>query len=142
MFVVDYKVPASGREYGTVFLGKDTETGENISEEIVRLGLASVRKEGKADVARLVELEEKAKAESVGKWGEENEVRLKQFVKHVAIINDFPLISAFTSEYGMYKWDNLFNLFLLLSRRNIFGTLCGKLKIRVSFWINSEENLS
>lgn len=73
-FVVDYKVPTSGREYGTVFLAREDEPEENVTEEIVREGLASVRKEGKADLSRLVELEEQAKSAGRGKWGTENEV--------------------------------------------------------------------
>jgi len=74
-FIVDYKVPASGREYGTVYLGKDIETGENITEEIVREGLAAVRKEGKSDVSKLIELEEQAKSAGRGRWGADSEVR-------------------------------------------------------------------
>jgi len=79
-FVVDYKVPTSGREYGTVYLGKDPETGENVTEEIVREGLASVRKEGKADVSRLIELEEKAKGEGRGRWGSDSEKHVRDVV--------------------------------------------------------------
>lgn len=75
VFNVDYKVPASGREYGTVYLGMDAETGENITEEIVREGFASVRKENnRADISRLTELEEKAKSDGRGRWGPDPEV--------------------------------------------------------------------
>jgi len=72
-FSVEYKVP-SGREYGVVVLGKDPESGENITEALVSEGLASVR-DGKSDVSRLQELEEKAKSAQKGKWGTDNEVR-------------------------------------------------------------------
>jgi len=76
---VDHKVAASNREYGTLFIGKDIETGENLSESIVAEGLASVRREGKADTARLMELEDAAKLAKKGKWGDENEVSHSNF---------------------------------------------------------------
>ncbi|ODN01371.1 nuclease domain-containing protein 1, partial [Orchesella cincta] len=85
-FVVDYKVPASGREYGTVYLGKDTETGENVTEDIVREGLAAVRKEGKSDVTKLIELEEQAKSAGRGRWGAIPEVSINPF-NHSNAIN-------------------------------------------------------
>lgn len=110
VFVVDYKVPASGREYGTVYLGKDIETGENISEDIVREGLASVRKEGKTDVARLVELEEKAKSEGKGRWAPDAEV--------LSII--FTLLVNARTDY----YINLSLIFCL--SRNAYVTLSGK----------------
>ncbi|OXA52850.1 staphylococcal nuclease domain-containing protein 1 [Folsomia candida] len=68
-FAIDYKVPASGREYGVVLLGRDAHTAENITEAIISAGLATVRKEGKSDVSALVELEEAAKSAGKGKWG-------------------------------------------------------------------------
>jgi staphylococcal nuclease domain-containing protein 1 len=37
-FAIDYKVPASGREYGMVLVGKDPSTAENITEAIVAAG--------------------------------------------------------------------------------------------------------
>lgn len=69
-FAVDYKVP-SGREYGIVLLGKDVATAENMTESIISVGLASVRREGKSDLSALIELEEAAKAAKQGKWGSE-----------------------------------------------------------------------
>nr|QBI71277.1 ebna2 binding protein P100 [Isotomurus palustris] len=81
-FCVDYKVPGSGREYGVVILGKDTESGENITETIVSEGLASVR-EGKSDIARLQELEEKAKSAQKGKWGTDNESHVRNIIWQV-----------------------------------------------------------
>lgn len=67
LFVVDYKAPATGREYGMLYLGNDLETGENIAESLVREGLASVRREGKGNEV-LSEIEEAAKMAQKGKW--------------------------------------------------------------------------
>jgi staphylococcal nuclease domain-containing protein 1 len=76
-FNVEYKVPGSGREYGTIFLGKDTETGENITESIISEGLASVRRESKSDLSRLIEIEDAAKVAQRGKWGTENDKHIR-----------------------------------------------------------------
>nr|XP_032804965.1 staphylococcal nuclease domain-containing protein 1 [Petromyzon marinus] len=71
-FVVEYKAPA-GREYGMVYIGKDT-SGENVTESLVIEGLVSVRREGirtsNQDQARLCDLEDQAKAQKKGLWGE------------------------------------------------------------------------
>jgi len=75
LFTVEHKIP-SGKEYGTIYLGKDIETAENVSECIVAEGLVSVRKEGK-DNTRLLELEEAARASQRGKWGTENEKHIR-----------------------------------------------------------------
>ncbi|KAK3585672.1 hypothetical protein CHS0354_020238 [Potamilus streckersoni] len=80
-FTVEYKAPGSGREYGVVYLGKDT-TGENMTEAIVNEGLVEVRRMGlRADdenQQRLVQAEDAAKAAGKGKWasdGSEKAVR-------------------------------------------------------------------
>uniref|UniRef100_A0A8C7ZJY9 Staphylococcal nuclease domain-containing protein n=1 Tax=Oryzias sinensis TaxID=183150 RepID=A0A8C7ZJY9_9TELE len=71
-FNVEIKT-ALGREYGMVYLGKDT-TGENIAESLVNEGLATVRREGirgnNPEQARLCELEDQAKASKKGMWSE------------------------------------------------------------------------
>ncbi|XP_035258116.1 staphylococcal nuclease domain-containing protein 1 [Anguilla anguilla] len=71
-FSVEIKT-AQGREYGMVYLGKDT-TGENIAESLVSEGLATVRREGirssHPDQARLCDLEDQAKASKKGMWSE------------------------------------------------------------------------
>uniref|UniRef100_A0A673BIQ7 Staphylococcal nuclease domain-containing protein n=1 Tax=Sphaeramia orbicularis TaxID=375764 RepID=A0A673BIQ7_9TELE len=71
-FTVEIKI-ASGREYGMVYLGKDT-TGENIAESLVTEGLATVRREGirgnNPEQARLCEHEDQAKASKKGMWSE------------------------------------------------------------------------
>lgn len=71
VFTVEYKVPASGREYGFLYLGKDAASGENIVESLVSEGFVTVRQEGirgSTELARLAELESAAKAASKGKW--------------------------------------------------------------------------
>ena len=70
----------SGREYGTLYLGKDIETGENITDTMVSEGLVTVRKEGKSDVSRLTELEEAAKSAHKGKWAGDSEVRMQKLL--------------------------------------------------------------
>ncbi|KAM9311355.1 staphylococcal nuclease domain-containing protein 1 [Gastrophryne carolinensis] len=70
-FVIEYKTP-QGREYGMVYLGKDT-SGENIAESLVAEGLASRREGVRATTPeqnRLVELEEQARAAKKGIWSE------------------------------------------------------------------------
>lgn len=51
---------------------KDFNTAENITESLVSEGLVTVRREGvrqSPELARLIELEDAAKAEGKGKWG-------------------------------------------------------------------------
>ncbi|KAL5009849.1 hypothetical protein ScPMuIL_012154 [Solemya velum] len=71
-FTIEYKVPGSGREYGCVYLGKDT-SGENLTEALVREGLVELRSGGiradDADQSKLVQAEEGAKTSGKGKWG-------------------------------------------------------------------------
>nr|BAC65164.1 4SNc-Tudor domain protein [Seriola quinqueradiata] len=71
-FTVEIKT-ALGREYGMVYLGKDT-TGENIAESLVNEGLATVRREGirgnNPEQARLCELEDQSKSSKKGMWSE------------------------------------------------------------------------
>lgn len=66
------KSPNSNRVYGTVFVGKDFNTAENMTEALINEGLVTVRNEGRnnAEVARFIELEDAAKAAGKGQWGE------------------------------------------------------------------------
>ncbi|XP_013400394.1 staphylococcal nuclease domain-containing protein 1 [Lingula anatina] len=72
-FTVEYKVPGSGREYGCVYLGKDT-SAENVTEILVAEGLVEVRRGGiKAtdeNQQKLIQLEDTAKGAGKGKWGQ------------------------------------------------------------------------
>lgn len=71
-FTVENKTP-QGREYGMVYLGKDT-SGENLAESLVAEGLAAVRREGirgnNPEQARLCDLEDQAKSVKKGLWSE------------------------------------------------------------------------
>ncbi|KAJ8394362.1 hypothetical protein AAFF_G00047690 [Aldrovandia affinis] len=71
-FNVEIKI-GQGREYGMVYLGKDT-SGESIAESLVSEGLATVRREGirgnNPDQARLCDLEDQARASKKGMWSE------------------------------------------------------------------------
>ncbi|KAK1789576.1 hypothetical protein P4O66_015478 [Electrophorus voltai] len=71
-FTVEVKT-LQGREYGMVYLGKDT-SGENIAESLVAEGLAVVRREGirgtNPEQVRLCDLEDQAKAAKRGQWSE------------------------------------------------------------------------
>lgn len=64
----------STREYGVVYLAKGGDpTGINLTEFMVSEGFLTVRKEGNRnapELARLIELEEAAKAAGKGKWSE------------------------------------------------------------------------
>ncbi|KAK7130135.1 hypothetical protein R3I94_009025 [Phoxinus phoxinus] len=71
-FTVENKTP-QGREYGMVYLGRDT-SGENLAESLVTEGLAAVRREGirgnNPEQARLCDLEDQAKSVKKGLWSE------------------------------------------------------------------------
>lgn len=66
------KPPNAVREYGCLYYGKDFNAAENITETLVSEGLVNVRKESarnSPETAKLIELEEAAKAAGKGKWG-------------------------------------------------------------------------
>jgi staphylococcal nuclease domain-containing protein 1 len=65
----------SGNDRGTLYLGKDVATGENINEAIIAAGLVEVRRLNKPneDEARLVAIEEQAKSSCLGKWSKDSE---------------------------------------------------------------------
>jgi len=71
-FAVEYKVPGTGREYGSIFV-KSPVTGEieNITELLVAEGYVEVRRGGikpSDDQNKLNELEDAAKSAEKGKW--------------------------------------------------------------------------
>ncbi|XP_065837499.1 staphylococcal nuclease domain-containing protein 1-like [Oscarella lobularis] len=71
-FVVEYKVPKTSREYGTIWVGKEGDA-VNVKEELVKEGLVEVRRTGmkaNEEQSQLVMLEESAKAAGKGKWAE------------------------------------------------------------------------
>ncbi|XP_060519354.1 staphylococcal nuclease domain-containing protein 1 [Cylas formicarius] len=71
LFILE-KSSNTNREYGTIYLGKDINSAENITESLVSEGLASVRREGvkpTPELTRLQQLEDAAKSAGKGKWG-------------------------------------------------------------------------
>jgi staphylococcal nuclease domain-containing protein 1 len=77
-FTVEYK-SGSGKEFGFVYTGKDN-SGENVTESLIAEGLVDLKRTGlKANDenhARLVQLEDSAKAALKGKWGSPEEINL------------------------------------------------------------------
>ncbi|XP_057728758.1 ribonuclease TUDOR 1-like [Arachis stenosperma] len=69
IFKVDYTVPSIGREFGSVMLGD-----KNVSLLVVSQGWAKVREQGQQKgeaspyLAELLQLEEQAKQEGLGRW--------------------------------------------------------------------------
>lgn len=74
VYFIAERPPNAARDYGVVYLGKDTN-GENILISLVSEGLASVRREGNKqgeEFTKLCEAEDNAKAAGKGKWGKSN----------------------------------------------------------------------
>lgn len=69
LFVIDPKSKGLNREYGTIYLGKDISTAENITELMVSEGWLSVRRESIRGESDLANLEDAAKSQSKGRWG-------------------------------------------------------------------------
>jgi len=69
---------------GTLYLGKDTTTGENINEAIISAGLVDVRRLNKPsdEENRLVSLEEHAKSQGLGKWQKDSDADHIRNVKY------------------------------------------------------------
>ncbi|XP_064077337.1 staphylococcal nuclease domain-containing protein 1-like [Macrobrachium nipponense] len=68
LFTVETKTP-TGREYGTIYLGKDIMTGENLTETMLMEGLVTIsRRDSIRGESKLVELEDAAKSQGKGKW--------------------------------------------------------------------------
>jgi staphylococcal nuclease domain-containing protein 1 len=73
-FVVEHKVPTSGREYGSVWV-RQGEESLNVKESMVNEGLVEVRRTGvkpNEELNKLIELEESAKANGKGKWSSDS----------------------------------------------------------------------
>uniref|UniRef100_A0A2I9LPS2 Staphylococcal nuclease domain-containing protein 1 n=1 Tax=Centruroides hentzi TaxID=88313 RepID=A0A2I9LPS2_9SCOR len=78
-FLLDYKAPSGSREYGIIYLGKDT-TGENINEAVIAEGLGEVRQTGAKPneaLQKLLELQESAKSAKKGKWAQEDQEHIR-----------------------------------------------------------------
>uniref|UniRef100_A0A0A9XU00 Staphylococcal nuclease domain-containing protein 1 n=1 Tax=Lygus hesperus TaxID=30085 RepID=A0A0A9XU00_LYGHE len=70
------KTPTTTREYGVVFLTSENGVTENMTEALVKEGLAWVRNENirspTPEMARLIELQDQAKSAKKGKWSDDN----------------------------------------------------------------------
>jgi staphylococcal nuclease domain-containing protein 1 len=85
-FRVDYTIPNSGREFGTVFFGN--ENVANLAQMVVREGWAKVREDGRKnkedsrgeDIDTLDALEAEAKSAGKGIWKSEEVLNLIKFV--------------------------------------------------------------
>ena len=74
----------SGTDRGTLYLGKDINSAENINEALVSAGLVEVRRLNKPneEEARLVALEEQAKSACLGKWSKDPEASHVRDIKY------------------------------------------------------------
>lgn len=74
----------SGTDRGTLYLGKDMNTAENINEALISAGLVEVRRLNKPneEEARLVALEEQAKSAGLGKWSKDSEASHVRDIKY------------------------------------------------------------
>ncbi|XP_028130612.1 staphylococcal nuclease domain-containing protein 1 [Diabrotica virgifera virgifera] len=70
VFFTSEKPPNAVREYGVVYLGKDFNTAENITESLVSEGLVTVREAVRPtpEITRLLELQDAAKSAGKGIW--------------------------------------------------------------------------
>jgi len=75
---------STGTDRGTLYLGKDVQTGENLNEAIIAAGLVEVRRLNKPseEESRLVALEEQAKSAGLGKWSKDLESEHVRNVKY------------------------------------------------------------
>ncbi|KAL7636680.1 UNVERIFIED_CONTAM: hypothetical protein RMT77_012429 [Armadillidium vulgare] len=68
LFSIETKT-ATGREYGTLYVGKDVNNLTNVTELMISEGLLTVRRESiRGNESHLTELEDAAKAAGKGKW--------------------------------------------------------------------------
>jgi staphylococcal nuclease domain-containing protein 1 len=75
IFRVDYNIPTTGREYGTIFFGNENGT-QNVTQMVVKEGWAKVREDGRKnkeesrgeEIETLITLESEAKSAGKGIW--------------------------------------------------------------------------
>jgi len=80
IFRIDPKSKQLNRDYGTIFLGKDMETGINITELMIAEGWLTVRTESARLEPHLGQLEEQAKTAKKGRWAP-SETRIVRKIK-------------------------------------------------------------
>lgn len=71
IFTAEKPPNSATREYGYVWTGKDPTKDENVTEALLAEGLAKVREGGRniPQLKHLVEIEDAAKSQSKGIWG-------------------------------------------------------------------------
>lgn len=81
MFFVEYKVPSSGREYGSVWLKVDGQP-QNVTDTLISEGMVEVRQTGRTseELQRLGALEAAAKASNKGKWNKDTTKTVRDIV--------------------------------------------------------------
>ena len=74
----------SNLDRGTLYLGKDITTGENMVDALVSAGLVEVKRLNKTteEETRLVALEDHARAQKLGKWSQDPEVNHIRSMKY------------------------------------------------------------
>ena len=85
-FSVEYKVPGSGKEYGSIFVKSATGELENVTEKLVSEGLVEVRRGGikpSDDQTKLNELEDAAKAAEKGKWSSDAKEHVRNVIWNI-----------------------------------------------------------
>lgn len=81
IFTAEKPPNSATREYGQVWTGKDPTKDENVTEALLAEGLAKVRESGRniPQLKKLVEIEEVAKSQGKGIWGNDLQVRLSTY---------------------------------------------------------------
>lgn len=81
IFTAEKPPNSATREYGQVWTGKDPTKDENVTEALLAEGLAKVRESGRniPQLKRLVEIEDVAKSQGKGIWGNDLQVRLSNY---------------------------------------------------------------
>ncbi|CAG9138335.1 unnamed protein product [Plutella xylostella] len=88
VFTAEKPPNSATKEYGQVWTGKDITKDENVTEGLLAEGLAKVRDGGRniPQLKKLVEIEEVAKSQGKGIWGE----NLQEHVRNVKWSVDNP----------------------------------------------------
>lgn len=84
-FRVDYTIPTSGREYGSILIGSENV---NVTQMVVKEGWAKVREDGRKnkeenrgeDIETLLSLESEAKSAGRGIWQNQEVLNLSSLI--------------------------------------------------------------
>ena len=101
---------AQNVDRGTLYLGKDPATSENVIDSIVSAGLVEVRRLNKPseEENRLVALEDQAKSQGLGKWGKESDAN--NHIRNIKYTIDNP--SNFVASFHQKPIDGSFLSFV------------------------------